>query len=152
MALNPQNLIPINQRSPEEQAEIRRKGQEARWQKAKERKTLSALMKQWAEREVTERDKQALRNLGLDEESYNKTLMIVPIIKNISKGDVKSIQIAMELLGEDREKELKIKKLEQEIEKLKLEQEQLRSLNSALNENIQIIMNIPKEEEQQDED
>ena len=151
MALNPQNLIPLNQRSPEEQAEIRRKGQQARLQKIKERKTLSALMKQWADREVSERDRQTLKSLGLSDDDYNKTLLIAPIIKNISKGDIKSIQLAIELLGEDEEKNLKIKKLEQEIEKLKLEQDQLRTLNSALNEQIQIVMDVDKDKDNEEQ-
>lgn len=152
MALNPQNLIPLNQRSPEEQAEIRRKGQQARLQKIKERKTLSTLMKQWADREVSERDRQTLKSLGLSDDDYNKTLLIAPIIKNISKGDIKSIQLAIELLGEDEEKNLKIKKLEQEIEKLKLEQDQLRTLNSALNEQIQIVMDVDKDKDNEEEE
>lgn len=149
---NEQNLIPLNQRSPEEQAEIRKKAQKARWEKVRERKTLSQLMRLWAERGVSEKDKQALRNLGLSEEDYNKTLLIAPIIKNISKGDIKSIQLAIELLGEDEEKNLKIKKLEQEIEKLKLEQDQLKTLNSALNEQIQIVMDVDKDKDNEEEE
>ena len=109
-------------------------------------------MRLWAERGVSEKDKQALRNLGLIEEDYNKTLLIAPIIKNISKGDIKSIQLAIELLGEDEEKNLKIKKLEQEIEKLKLEQDQLKTLNSALNEQIQIVMDVDKDKDNEEEE
>ena len=77
---------------------------------------------------VREKNKKALEALGLSEEATNRTLLVVPLIKKASSGDTKALQMALELLGEDKKKELEIKKLRREIELLKAETQKLRMM------------------------
>ena len=90
------------------------------------KKTVADYLKKWADSEVSEKNKKALEALGLSEEATNRTLLVVPLIQKASKGDTKALQMALELLGEDKKKELEIKKLRREIELLKAETQKLR--------------------------
>ena len=92
------------------------------------KKTVADYLKQWADSEVSEKNKKALEALGLSEEATNRTLLVVPLIKKASSGDTKALQMALELLGEDKKKELEIKKLRREIELLKAETQKLRMM------------------------
>ena len=90
------------------------------------KKTVADYLKKWADSEVSEKDKKALQALGLSEEATNRTLLVIPLIKKASSGDMKAMQMVIELLGEDKKKDLEIKKLTQEIELLKAETQKLR--------------------------
>ena len=69
------------------------------------KKTLAELFTAWADSPTKEKDKLLLESLGIDsKDATNKAMLIVPIIKNISKGDTKTIQLALELLQEDKRK------------------------------------------------
>ena len=93
------------------------------------KKTVADYLKQWADGEVSsEKNKNALEALGLSEEATNRTLLVVPLIQKAIKGDAKALQMALELLGEDKKKELEIKKLRREIELLKAETQKLRMM------------------------
>lgn len=91
-----------------------------------QKKTVAEYLRKWADGEVSEKNKKALEALGLSEEATNRTLLVVPLIQKASKGDTKALQMALELLGEDKAKEQQIKKLEAEIELLKAETQKLR--------------------------
>ena len=90
------------------------------------KKTIAEYLKKWADSEVSEKDKKVLQALGLSEEATNRTLLVIPLIKKASGGDMKAMQMVIELLGEDKKKDLEIKKLTQEIELLKAETQKLR--------------------------
>ena len=90
------------------------------------KKTVAEYLKKWADGEVSEKNKKSLEALGLSEEATNRTLLVVPLIQKASKGDTKALQMVLELLGEDKKKELEIKKLRREIELLKAEAQKLR--------------------------
>lgn len=90
------------------------------------KKTVADYLKKWADSEVSEKDKKVLQALGLSEEATNRTLLVIPLIKKASSGDMKAMQMVIELLGEDKKKDLEIKKLTQEIELLKAETQKLR--------------------------
>lgn len=93
------------------------------------KKTVADYLKQWADSEVSEeKNRNALEALGLSEEATNRTLLVVPLIHKASKGDTKALQMVLELLGEDKKKELEIKKLRREIELLKAETQKLRMM------------------------
>lgn len=92
------------------------------------KKTVADYLKKWADGEVSEKNKKALEALGLSEEATNRTLLVIPLIKKINQGDTKALQMALELLGEDKKKELEIKKLRREIELLKAETQKLRMM------------------------
>ena len=94
-----------------------------------QKKTVAEYLRKWADGEVvSEKDKKELEALGLSEEATNRTLLVVPLIQKASKGDTKALQMALELLGEDKKKELEIKKLRREIELLKAETQKLRMM------------------------
>lgn len=92
------------------------------------KKTVAEYLRKWADGEVSEKNKKALEAWGLSEEATNRTLLVVPLIKKASSGDTKALQMALELLGEDKKKELEIKKLRREIELLKAETQKLRMM------------------------
>lgn len=121
-----ENLIPNSQRSPSEVRANSSKGGIKSGQVRRQKKTVAEYLRKWADGEVSEKNKKALEALGLSEEATNRTLLVVPLIQKASKGDTKALQMALELLGEDKAKEQQIKKLEAEIELLKAETQKLR--------------------------
>ena len=123
-----ENLIPNSQRSPSEVRANSSKGGIKSGQVRRQKKTVAEYLKKWADSEVSEKNKKALEALGLSEEATNRTLLVVPLIQKASKGDTKALQMVLELLGEDKKKELEIKKLRREIELLKAETQKLRMM------------------------
>lgn len=123
-----ENLIPNSQRSPSEVRANSSKGGIKSGQARRQKKTVAEYLRKWADGEVSEKNKKALEALGLSEEATNRTLLVVPLIQKASKGDTKALQMALELLGEDKKKELEIKKLRREIELLKAETQKLRMM------------------------
>ena len=123
-----ENLIPNSQRSPSEVRANSSKGGIKSGQVRRQKKTVAEYLRKWADGEVSEKNKKALEALGLSEEATNRTLLVVPLIQKAIKGDTKALQMALELLGEDKKKELEIKKLRREIELLKAETQKLRMM------------------------
>ena len=120
-----ENLRPCEYKLSQEEA---KKGGIKSGQVRKQKKTVAEYLRKWADGEVSEKNKKALEALGLSEEATNRTLLVVPLIQKASKGDTKALQMALELLGEDKKKELEIKKLRREIELLKAETQKLRMM------------------------
>ena len=120
-----ENLHPCEYKLSQEEA---KKGGIRSGQVRKQKKTVAEYLRKWADGEVSEKNKKALEALGLSEEATNRTLLVVPLIQKASKGDTKALQMALELLGEDKKKELEIKKLRREIELLKAETQKLRMM------------------------
>lgn len=119
-----ENLRPCEYKLSQEEA---KKGGIRSGQVRKQKKTVAEYLRKWADSEVSgEKNKKALQALGLSEEATNRTLLVIPLIKKITQGDTKALQMALELLGEDKAKEQQIKKLEAEIELLKAETQKLR--------------------------
>ena len=92
------------------------------------KKTVADYLRKWADNEVDEKNKKALQALGLDEEATNRTLLVLPLIKNANNGDTKALQMIIDLLGEDRKKDLEIKKLKEEIRLIKAETQKISSM------------------------
>lgn len=118
-----ENLRPGEYKLSQEEA---KKGGIRSGQVRKQKKTVAEYLRKWADSEVSEKDKKVLQALGLSEEATNRTLLVIPLIKKASGGDMKAMQMVIELLGEDKKKDLEIKKLTQEIELLKAETQKLR--------------------------
>lgn len=123
-----ENLIPNSARTPNERRANATKAGIASGKARRQKKTVAEYLRKWADGEVSEKNKKALEALGLSEEATNRTLLVVPLIKKASSGDTKALQMALELLGEDKKKELEIKKLRREIELLKAETQKLRMM------------------------
>ena len=88
-------------------------------------KTVADYLRKWADHEVDEKNKRALQALGLDEDATNRTLLILPLIKKANGGDIKALQMIIDLLGEDKKKDLEIKKLQEEIAHLRAETQRI---------------------------
>ena len=123
-----ENLVPNSARTPSERRANATKAGIASGKARRQKKTVAEYLRKWADGEVSEKNKKALEALGLSEEATNRTLLVVPLIQKASKGDTKALQMALELLGEDKKKELEIKKLRREIELLKAETQKLRMM------------------------
>lgn len=124
-----ENLVPFTSDQSREKAAMNgRAGGIASGEAKRRKKTVAEYLRKWADGEVSEKNKKALEALGLSEEATNRTLLVVPLIQKASKGDVKALQMVLELLGEDKKKELEIKKLRHEIELLKAETQKLRMM------------------------
>lgn len=149
---NKENLRCINTEQAREMAKISA-------EKRKENKTIADIITAWANKPLTNENKEKLKQAGFPSALTNKALLVMPLINNAFKGDVKSIQMAMELLNEDKERETRIKKLEAEIkqkevevERVKLEMEKLKKeINGELVDSQVIILNdVPKVVEDKD--
>ena len=124
-----ENLIPNSARTPSERRANATKAGIASGKARRQKKTVAEYLRKWADGEVvSEKNRNALEALGLSEEATNRTLLVVPLIQKAIKGDTKALQMALELLGEDKKKELEIKKLRREIELLKAETQKLRMM------------------------
>lgn len=144
---NQDNLRRIN---TEQAREMAKKSAEKR----NEKKTISKILTDWADKPLTDKHKKELKEKGFDEATTNKALLVLPLIQNATKGDTKSIQMVLELMNEDKEKEIRIKKLEAEIKRLELEAEKVRKeINGEIVENkIIVVSDIPKVEEDDNTD
>ncbi len=123
-----ENLVPNSARTPSERRANATKAGIASGKARRQKKTVAEYLRKWADGEVSEKNKKALEALGLSEEATNRTLLVVPLIQKASKGDTKALQMVLDLLGEDKKKELEIKKLRHEIELLKAETQKLRMM------------------------
>ena len=108
--------------------EEHKKGGKRSGEVRRQRKTVADYLRQWADNEVDEKNKKALQALGLDEEATNRTLLVLPLIKKANNGDTKALQMIIDLLGEDRKKDLEIKKLKEEIRLIKAETQKISSM------------------------
>lgn len=90
--MNDENLVPFNKRTKKEQREIARKGGEASGKARQEKRTFGQLV------DI------ALSKMGLDEvtgdEMSLKAIAAARMAEKCSKGDLKAIELAAELLGE----------------------------------------------------
>lgn len=88
------NLIPLNQRTPEERSRIAKMGVEARRKKKMEKMALQNCMRSLLEMKTnSDKKKQVLRSFGFsDEELTNKTLLMVALFQKGLTGDVSAIK------------------------------------------------------------
>lgn len=121
-----ENLIPFtSDQSREQAAKNGTKGGKKSGEVRRQKKTIADFLKTWADKEVDEKNKKALQALGLDEEATNRTLLVLPLIKKANGGDIKALQMIIDLLGEDKKKDLEIKKLQEEIALLRAEKQKI---------------------------
>lgn len=89
-----QNLIPLNQRSPEERRRIAQMGVEARRRKKEQTMILQNCMRQLLDMKTnSDKKKQILRSFGFDDEDLtNSTLLMVALFQKGLTGDVSAIK------------------------------------------------------------
>lgn len=119
-----ENLRPCEYKLSQDEA---KKGGKKSGEVRRQKKTIAEYLKTWADKEVDEKNKKALQALGLDEEATNRTLLVLPLIKKANGGDIKALQMIIDLLGEDKKKDLEIAKLKEEINLLRAETQKISS-------------------------
>lgn len=105
--------------------EEHKKGAQRSAEVRRQKKTVADYLRKWADKEVNEANKKELKDIGLDEGATNRILLIFPLIKKAKGGDVKALQMIIDLLGEDKKKDLEIKKLQEEIALLRAETQKI---------------------------
>lgn len=153
--MNEQNLKPIRkgQLSKEESRERSSNGGKKSGEVRRAKKTMAQIFQAWAEADTTVNNQELLKTLHIDDKS-NKASIIIPIINGIRKGDMKSLQMARDLLNEDKRKDKEIEKLEAEIQRTKLDNERIKLENEKLRKELKgeiqtnqivIVNDVPKE-------
>lgn len=125
--------------------EDRVKGAQKTAEVKKNKKTVAEFLRVWADGDLSEKEKNILQDAGFGEDLNRRCLLLMPLLTNIKKGDIRSLGIALELLQEDRKKEKEIEKLKEEIALLKLQQEtekQKVSYSDLLKDKVIINMDV----------
>lgn len=109
MALNPQNLKPLNTLSNEEAKEIRSKGGKARQKQVKERKSMREQMDMLLSLPL--KDQKIInkfKQIGVDTDDMNNQMaLIMATYQKALRGDMQAMNVARELIGE-RVQEFKV--------------------------------------------
>ena len=111
----------------------------------KNKKTVAEFLRVWADGDLSEKEKNILQDAGFGEDLNRRCLLLMPLLTNIKKGDIRSLGMALELLQEDRKKEKEIEKLKEEIALLKLQQEtekQKASYSDLLKDKVIVNMDV----------
>lgn len=107
MADRPQNknLVPLNERTPEERAIIQSMGGKACQEKRRQARAVADLARAFSDLPISDgRVRNKLKRLGVDPDDLNnKMAMVVALGKRAMAGDVFAFEKFMELLGEDDE-------------------------------------------------
>ena len=141
------NGVTRHKLTPEEN----KKGAANSIRKKREKKTISEILKKWADGEIKKREEfgKALEEAGISGDLTNKSLLALSIINKVKNCYLKSVKYAVQLLNEDKRYELENEKLREEIEFLKIRQEELKSqlsLMQSLKDKITINMDVNKDE------
>lgn len=98
------NLIPLNQRTPQQRKEIATKGALATNAKIKKRKTFREIIEALGVSDATEQEKQKFLQMfpGADPDEITKDMMLVASLYNqgIGRGNVKAAAMIRDTAGE----------------------------------------------------
>lgn len=102
---NPENMIPLNRRTKEEQREITQKGGKASGAKRRKMKSVSEIMKSLMRAPLDEAQQQFFKKyMGQADvpecEQDQLMFMLVTILKLAQKGNVKCAELVLKLIGE----------------------------------------------------
>ena len=125
--MNEQNLIPITQRSENEQKEMRSKGGRKSGETRRRKSAMRTAMKQLLSLPVQDMETwNALAAMGVDPEQMdNRTALLASVLaKGIRTGDVKAMLAVAAIAGEDND-----------AERLKLQKKQAAALEKKQNDN-----------------
>lgn len=123
-------------------AEITQEAKPCKISKRRQTKLLADYVRIWADTPMADQFiKLQMEEMGI-ENPTNKVGILFALLRNVNeRGDTKSIQMLLELMGEDRKYEAEITKLKSENERLKKE------INGEIIDTpITIVNNIPNTE------
>lgn len=127
-------------------SETAREAQKKGYEKIKKRMTIREILTVWCSMEPTKANKEKLRKMGFDGDLTNKCLIVAPLLNAVKRGDIKAITLALDLMGENPTRDLEIRKLEAEIQKLETQRLLLEKelKGQSEDERIQVIGDVPK--------
>ena len=121
--------MPTKLITAENAREMQRKGAKKQGEARSRNAAFRKYVQLWANHPCTAKEKKTLEELGVvfdnDEVLTKKAMLIIPLLKQASQGNLKAFQILVTYMGDNEKYELEIKKLKEEIKKLKLEQKKL---------------------------
>lgn len=140
---NEENLIPIQDRTKSEQREIQSKGGKNSGASRRRKRDMKAKMKLLLSLPAADNDREQFVAMGIDTDDMdNEMVLVKALFLSAAEGDVKAFDRIMDILGKSvQREELALKKKELAKEKSDA------GTNSAVN----IICDIPNEENANDE-
>ena len=147
----PENLRPI--RDSARASELGKKGIQASIQSRAKKKKLKEAMKILIDLPVTERNKQTLAQLGIEDEDMNNQMLIaVAMFQKAIKGDVRAAEYIRDITGQQpmsRLDEAKIKLIRAQTKQVLIETEMKLNEKGTNDDNGVVIINdIPKYDEE----
>ena len=118
---NEQNLIPMEQRSPEEAREMGRKGGRASGVSRRRKKSLREAADLYLSLPVSNRRAwNKISAEGVDPDDIdNQMAMIIGLTQKASKGDAKAAKIIVDLIGPERKEDSAMEKLDNLLKEFK---------------------------------
>lgn len=96
------DLIPLNQRTKEEQKRIASAGGKASVKSRRQKKTMREAAQLILGLKVSDKNKEKLRSLGIkDKDAVNQTMMLIAIFQKSLKGDVRAAEFMRDTAGEN---------------------------------------------------
>ena len=118
---NEQNLIPMEQRSPEEAREMGRKGGRASGVSRRRKKSLREAADLYLSLPVANRRAwNKISAEGVDQDDIdNQMAMIIGLTQKAIKGDAKAAKIIVDLIGPERKEDSAMEKLDNLLKEFK---------------------------------
>lgn len=134
---NSDNLIPFEERTEEEQREIRSKGGRASGAARRRKRDSKAIAKMLLDLPTSDANKEALRQLGVDEEDFtNRTLLLTVALQKGVQGDLSAAKLLIELAGEDPKFKFEEKKYRDKMKHRSPEEDRIIKMAEELLEEI----------------
>lgn len=121
------NLIAGDKRSQDEARINGAKGGKRSGEVRRAKKTLRKLAQEWADCEPTAEELAKLAEIGITDEGVTrKATLLIPLLSNVFDGNLRALQVLIELLGEDNRKDAELAKLRAELDLVRAETDKLR--------------------------
>lgn len=122
----PKNLISNDKRSPIEVRKNGEKGGKRSGEVRRANKTLRQIVKDWADGVPTQDELSKLAEFGIaDENATRKATLLIPLLSNVASGNMRALNMLIELLGEDERKKQELAKLRAETKLIEAETDKL---------------------------
>lgn len=90
-------------------------------------KTLRQIVKDWADGTPTQDEFAKLAEIGItDGNATRKATLLIPLLSNVAGGNMRALNMLMDLLGEDDRKKQELAKLRAETKLVEAETEKIR--------------------------
>ena len=140
--MNKNNLIPMNQRTKNEQREITRKGGIKSGESRRKRKQVKQIITELLAAEPDPLSTIGMIDIPFGGELTNAAILVKALYDKAKQGDVRAFETIMKYAGEDPDQKRKDAELKLKREALKLQREQFDNDNEIY-EPVKIVYDIP---------